>query len=112
MEGRPVRLLEIAMARHTLELSPRFAAGMAVGAEVATTCPAVIRAILVGTELLLGVDGPLASSCERDQRWRGTRSLGTCLRRVLTGVTQRFVEEPREGVWLCGAPARWRRRCG
>ncbi len=112
MERCAVRLLEIAVTRHTLQLPPRFAAGMAVGAEVATTCPAVIRAILVGTELLLGVDGPLASSCERDQRWWGTRSLGTGLRRVLTGVTQRLVEEASKGLRVFGALTRWACRLG
>src|SRR6266566_2028179 len=74
MEDRPVRLLEIAVARHTLELPPRFAPGVTVRAEVAPARPVIIRALLIGTELLLRVDSAAASSGEHEQwRWGGGR---------------------------------------
>ena len=43
MQRGTMRLLEIAMARHTLELLPRLAPGMAIGADVAATSPAIIE---------------------------------------------------------------------
>ena len=70
MQEGAMGFLEITVAGHTLELPPRLAPRVTVGTEVAPACPAVIRAILIGTELLLGVDGPRASSCEREQRRR------------------------------------------
>jgi hypothetical protein len=76
-----------------MELPPRFAPRVTVGTEVAPARPAVIRAILIGTALLLGIDSPLASLYERDQRWRGHPEPGDGLRSVLTGVTQRLMEE-------------------
>jgi hypothetical protein len=56
-----MRLLEIAVTRHTLKLTPEFATGMPIGTYVATSEPAEIRAVLVGAELLLGVNGALAA---------------------------------------------------
>src|SRR5438093_670716 len=75
---------------------------VAHGAQVPKTDPAPIRTVGMRTEVLGGVDGPLASSCECDPRWRGSRSLGTCFRRVLTGVTQRLVDEACKRLGLVG----------
>ena len=97
MEDRPVRLLEIAVARHTLELSPRFAPGVTVRAEVAPARPAIIRALLIGTELLLRVDSAAASSGEHEQwRWGGGRRW-TASGGASADVTQRLVEEASKG---------------
>jgi hypothetical protein len=112
MEERAVRLLEIAVARHTQELSPRFPAGMAVGAEVPATPTPVIGAVLVGTELLLRVDGTLTSSRVGQEKRRGTRSLGMGMGCLLIGITQRFIEEARKGLRCFGALAWWRNGLG
>src|SRR5262245_47894060 len=50
-------LREIALARDTLPLTPSLATGMSVGANIAPPAPAVIRAIVIGTELPRGIDG-------------------------------------------------------
>src|SRR5262249_54435098 len=58
----------IAVARDTLELSPRLAIGMTVGAKVPTTDPAVVGAVRIGTEMLSGIDPALAAPCESEDR--------------------------------------------
>ena len=91
----------------TQELSPRFPAGKAVGAEVPATPTPVIGAVLVGTELLLRVDGTLTSSrVGQEKRW-GTRGLGMGMDCLLIGITQRFMEEARKGLRGFGALAWW-----
>ena len=71
MKHGAMSLLEIPMAGHTLKLPPRFAAGMAIGVDIAPAHPAVVGARVVGTELLLRVDRMLAASCDCEQRWQG-----------------------------------------
>src|SRR6266571_9337789 len=70
IERGPVRLLEIAVTRHTFQLSPRVATRMTVGANIAAPWPAVIGAVLVRTKVMLRVDRAFASSGEREDRWR------------------------------------------
>src|SRR5215468_4279257 len=97
MEKRAGDLREIALARDTLELAPGLATGMAVGANIATPEPAVIRAIVIGTELPRGDDGAPASPREDDhRRWRA-RGFGTSIEPLLTGLTQGFVDISGEG---------------
>jgi hypothetical protein len=102
-----MRLLEIAMARHTLELLPRRAPGMAIGADVAATSPAIIGAVLVGAELLLRINRAVPAPREGELGWRGTGCLRTRLGGVLTGVAQRLVEESGKGFGLWGAFLDW-----
>ncbi len=61
MENRAVRLVKISLARHTLKLAPGLTTGMAVGADIATPEPAAIRAIGIGTEIPIRIDGALAT---------------------------------------------------
>src|SRR5262245_11507615 len=102
MENSAVRLREIALARDTLQLTPSLATGMAVGANIATPEPAVIRAIVIGTELPRGVDGAPASPREDDhRRWRA-RGFETSIEPLLTGLTQGFVDISGEGFGVFG----------
>src|SRR5262249_59680761 len=78
------------------------ATGMSVGANMATPEPAVIRAIVIGTELPRGVDGAPASPREDDhRRWRA-RGFGTSIEPLLTGLTQGFVDISGEGFGFFG----------
>ena len=102
MEHGAVRLREIPVAGDTLQLAPGLATGMAVGANIAPPEPAVIRAIVLGTELPRGVDGAPASPREDDhRRWRA-RGFGTSIEPLLTGLTQGFVDISGEGFGFCG----------
>jgi hypothetical protein len=103
MQRGTMRLLEIAMARHTLELPPWLAPGMAMGADVAATSPAIIGAVLGGAELLLSIDRAVPAPREGEPGWRGTGRLRTRLGGMLTGVAQRLVEESGKGFGLLGA---------
>jgi hypothetical protein len=108
IQRRAMGLLEIPVARHTLELPPRFTTGMAIGTDVAPSDPAIIGALAVGTELLLGVDCSPTSSREREPgRW-SCRGLWAGRDGVLTDVTAGLVEESGKGFRLFGAPLDWR----
>src|SRR5919108_4347131 len=99
MENGAVRLIEIALARDTLPLTPLLATGMSVGANIATPEPAVIRAIVIGTELRRGVDGaPASPRADDHRRWRA-RGFGTSIEPFLTGLTQGFLDISGEGFW-------------
>jgi hypothetical protein len=100
-----VRLMEISLARDTLKLTPSLATGTSVGANIATPEPAVIRTIVIGTELPRGVDGAPASPRE-DPHWRGRAGgLGARIDSLLTRVAERFVAISREWFGLFGALA-------
>src|SRR5215813_13947868 len=102
MENSAVRLRAIALARDTLQLPPSLATGMSGGANIATPAPAVIRAIVIGTELPRGVDGAPVSPREDDhRRWRA-RGFGTSIEPLLTGLTQGFVDISGEGFGFFG----------
>src|SRR5262249_17400542 len=105
IKRRAMGLLEIAVTRHTLQLPPGVAARMTIGADVTATGPAVIGTLVVGTELLARVDTAFAAARGGDRRWRDARRLGTAIQRLLTGVTQRFMEEAGKGCRGCGASA-------
>lgn len=64
MKNRALRLIEIALARHTLKLLPLLTTGMAVGANITATEPAVRGATLIRTEVPRGVDRTSASPGE------------------------------------------------
>jgi predicted ATPase len=89
-----------------LQLTPRFAAGMTVGADIPASCPTVVGAIIIGTEVLLGIDTASTSPWERQQwGWRGER-LWAGLSGLLTRLTEGLVGETGKG-W--GALARFLR---
>ena len=105
MQDRAVRLREIAVARDTLQLPPGLATGMPIGADVAASEPAMIGAIRIGTEVRC------VSTVRRRPRvkvmhrgWRTWR-LGACIGSLLTGLAERFVEQPRKGFGFFGALA-------
>jgi hypothetical protein len=86
-----------------LQLAPGLTAGMTVRADVAAAEPAMVRTIRLGTEVGVRVDRPSATSGEGDHRWGRSRCLGASISRLLTGLAERFVEEPSEGLRLFGA---------
>jgi hypothetical protein len=91
---------------------------MTIGADVAASKPTVIGAIRSGTELRVRVDGASASSGASEygwwRAWRLTARIGT----LLTGLTERFVDQSGKGFGRFGALASAfvqlgrRRRCG
>ena len=106
VKDRAMGFREIALAGDALQLAPGLAAGMTVRADVAAAEPAVIRAIVLGTELPRGVDGASASPRD-DEHWRWcARSFETSIEPLLTGLTRGFVDIAGEGL---GSLARLRR---
>ena len=103
MKNRVMGFGEIAIARDTLQLPPRLAARMPIGAEVAASGPAVVGAIRRWTEVSVRVDTPPATSGEADERrWRAG-CLGTSIGALLTRLAERFVDQPRKRFGCCGA---------
>jgi hypothetical protein len=103
MKNGAVGLMEIALARHTLQLPPGLAARMPIGAEVAPSEPALISTIGLGTKVGLRVDGALAASGEgEDRRWRAG-CLGTRIDTRLTSFAYRLVDVSGERFGLLGA---------
>ena len=76
MQRGAMRLLEIPLARHTLELPPWFATRMPVGADVAPAPPAVVGAIISRAELGPCIDRASASSCVQEQGGGAQRACG------------------------------------
>src|SRR5262245_57675871 len=104
VKDRAIGFREIALAGDALQLAPGLAAGMTVRADVAAAEPAMVGTIQLGTEVCVHVDRPSATSSERDHgRWRAAGRLASCLGPLRTGLAERFVEEPSEGLWLFGA---------
>src|SRR5215813_10012434 len=100
---RAMGFRERALAGDALQLAPGLAAGMTIRADVAAAEPAMVGTIWLGTEVGARIDRPSATSGERDYgRWRAGR-LASCLGPLRTGLAERFVEEPREGLRLFGA---------
>jgi hypothetical protein len=113
---------EIPVTGDTLQLPPGLAAGMAIRAEVAASEPAVIRAIRIGTEVRVRVNGALSSSREGKHRRRGARCFGVesvpCSHASHSGLWMRPVNglgalarlrrgwSGLRGVWV----GRWERR--
>src|SRR5262249_3146591 len=88
---------KVAVTRAAVQLAPRAAAGMPVGADVAKPQPAAIVTARMRTEMHRGVDGTRASVARRHR-------LGTCRRwrlrmggGVFTGGTIGAVREAFEG---------------
>jgi hypothetical protein len=103
MQRRAMGVLEIALAGHALQLTPRLATGMTVGADIPASCPTVVGAIIIGTEVLLGIDGASTSPWERQQwGWRGERRWAR-LSGLLTRLTEGLVGETGKGWGHCGA---------
>jgi hypothetical protein len=87
-------LLEIFITRHILELPPWLVARMPVGADVAPSVPTVIGAILLRAEVMLRVDGALASPGKYEGGWgedeRGIgRRLAACSQASQSGLGSR-----------------------
>jgi hypothetical protein len=103
MENRAVGLIEVPLARHTLQLPPGLAARMPIGADVAPAEPPVIGAILLRTEVPRGVDRASASSSEdHHRRWRAG-GLRTRINALLTRFAERFVDVSGERFEFFGA---------
>jgi hypothetical protein len=64
VKDRAVRLGEIPVTRHALQLAPGLATGMPIRTDVAASEPAVIGAIRIGTEVSVRVDGAPSPSGE------------------------------------------------
>jgi hypothetical protein len=103
MKDRAVRLIEISLARDTLKLTPCLTTGMSVGANIATPEPAVIRAILIRTEVPRGVDRASASPGEEHHRRGRAECPGTGMGSLLTRFAERFVDVSRERFGSFGA---------
>src|SRR6266581_9485766 len=103
VQRRAMELMERAEAGNALQLTPWVAARVPVGADVATSQPTVVGTIQVGTELILAVNYALAAPCIGDQRWRRTRCLVTGCCGLVTGGTQRCVEQTGKGCGLARA---------
>jgi hypothetical protein len=87
VEDRASRFIEIALARDTLPLAPRFTARRAMSAEIAAAEPAPVGTTWGGTKVLVGVDGaPAAPGKDQERRWRAG-GLGTRIGPLLTRVT-------------------------
>src|SRR6266508_3745294 len=105
MKNGAVGLVEIPVTGNTLKLAPGLAAGMPMRADVAAPEPAIVGTIGIGTEVRSGGDSAPASSREGDEgRWRAGR-LEAGIGPVLTGLAQRFVDEPGERLGFFGASA-------
>jgi hypothetical protein len=103
VKDRAMGFREIALAGDALQLAPGLAAGMTIRADVAAAEPAMVGTIRSRTEVRARIDSPSAPSGERDHgRWRAGR-LASCLGPLRTGLAERFVEEPSEGLRLFGA---------
>ena len=102
MQEGAVRLRAIALARDALELVPGLAPGLAVGADIAAAEPAVIRAVVIGTQMPRGIDGALASPRKDDhRRWRA-RGFGTRIESLLTRLAYWFVDVSGKGFGFFG----------
>ena len=105
MKDGAVRLIEISLARDTLQLPPGLATGVPISPDVAASEPAVIGAIVMRTEVLRGVDGASAPSGEGEyRRWRPWR-LGAGIGALRTGLAERLVDQPGKRLGFCGAVA-------
>jgi hypothetical protein len=72
--------------------------GPKLHADIAPAHPAGVGAVLVRTEVLLGIDGAPTSPCAGEEGWRGGRSRRTRFDSALTRVAERLVDEAREGL--------------
>src|SRR2546426_5582713 len=102
-----MRFEEIRVTDYAVQLPPETTAGMAVGAEIAPSHPAIIGARFLGTVLGLGVDRARAPALRDDQRrrgrqWRADGRLGLLAGRAgwACGQTNKRVE----GFWSSGGP--------
>ena len=103
MQDRAVGFVAVSVAGDTLQLPPGTATGMPMGAEGAASEPAMVGTMRGRTEVRLGVDRPLASAGEADEgRWE-VRRLGARCDLLLTGCTERLMDESRKGFGGWGA---------
>ena len=104
MKDRAVGLIEIAVARDTLQLAPGLATGMPIGADVAAAEPAVI-----GSNRDPDRSAHEVSTVRRRPRVKvitgggDARRLGARIGALLTGLAERFVDEPGKGFGFFGA---------
>jgi hypothetical protein len=103
VKDRAMGCRERALAGDAWQLTPGLAAGMTVSADVAAAESAMGGTIRLGTAVGVRVDRPSATSGEGDHRWGRSRGLGASMSPLLTGLAERFVEEPSEGLRLFGA---------
>src|SRR5262249_61421211 len=105
VEDRAVGLQKVALASSTVELTPRAAAGMAIGPQIVQPQPAAIVTMAVGTKMLRRSHRPGAAVRERHRirparrRWRSLPDL------LCTQRTVRLVRQALERCGLGGALA-------
>src|SRR5439155_4152556 len=97
---RSEALQEIAATGDTEQLPPGAPIGMAIGAEIAPSHPALVRTVRIGTEMGRGVDLAAAPPRGHDVRWRGCGWLWVRGTAVLTGVAWSFLVVVRKGCGL------------
>jgi|SRR5262245_31258336 len=101
-----VGFLEITTAAGAMQLSSGAAAGMTVGADIASPDPALVGTVRMRAEVPRGVHLVPAAPCRGDRRRWGQRELNHGrLGSLLTGGTGRLISEARKGFRLVGALA-------
>src|SRR6266446_3344247 len=106
MEERPERLEKVAAADHTQPLPPGTATGMAIGADIPPSDPALVPTVRIRAEMGGGVD--LASSPPRGhEAWWSCGGLRAGGGGVLTGVAGRLGGEACKGLGLTVALGQW-----
>jgi hypothetical protein len=103
VQERARGVAEVSLAADALKLAPGLAAGLAIGAEIASTSPALVGAIRLWTDVRVRVDHPSATAGEGEHGRRRARRLGTFVGFLLTGRAERCVEKAGEGCGLFGA---------
>src|SRR5712691_9027788 len=110
MHGRALGLLTVALTLETIQLTPGTATWMAIGSDVATARPPLIRTVGMGAEMPRGLHLARPSPRGDDAGWRAPGRLGDVLVGLLTGGTRGLAGEARKRLRVAGALARWRQR--
>src|SRR5215475_9982245 len=98
MKHRTMGFEKVRLAYDALQLPPGATAGMAVGAEIAPSYPVIIRAGLLGTVLLRGVDRSRASALSDEHRRWGQQGRVTVGLALLTGRAGRLFGQAGKGL--------------
>src|SRR5213594_264630 len=107
MKDRPEALQEGAATGDAQQLAPATPIGMAVGAEIPPSRPALIRTVRIRAEMLRGIHLARSSPRGHDTGWRRCGGLRARGGGVLTGVAVRLAGEARKGFRLAAARAPW-----
>jgi len=107
MHGRALGLLKVALTLETIQLTPGTATWMAIGSDVATARPPLIRTVGMGAEMPRGLHLARPSPRGDDAGWRAPGRLGDVLVGLLTGGTRGLAGEARKGLGLTVALGQW-----